>query len=170
MQKARRKNHCIPSLGNIQTFHATMFLSNTRLAAHNALMVSAWYRNVGQKPLLLSTLRVLVSTLMKLLVLDLYRPQEGKILYNNLDETEIHFDDPAETRSVLLPGIPTCSVAPYVKTLMFVNPAATEADLNDVLAKASCTNLLMRAEKAWTPWSAKVVWNYPAVKNNACQS
>ena len=32
------------------------------------------------------------STLMKLLV-GLYRPQEGKIFYNNLDETEIRFDD-----------------------------------------------------------------------------
>src|SRR5690606_10216669 len=32
------------------------------------------------------------STLMKLLV-GLYRPQQGKILYNNMDENEIRFDD-----------------------------------------------------------------------------
>ena len=30
---------------------------------------------------------------------------------------------------------------------MFVNPAASEADLKDVLEKASCTNLIARAEK-----------------------
>jgi len=34
-----------------------------------------------------------------------------------------------------------------VPAVMFVNPAATEADLNDVLVKASCTNLLARADK-----------------------
>ena len=33
------------------------------------------------------------------------------------------------------------------ENLMFVNPAATDDELNDVLEKASCTNLIQRAEK-----------------------
>ena len=85
------------------------------------------------------------STLMKLLV-GLYRPLEGKILYNQLDETEIRFDD---LRSQI--GFVTQDTNLFSGTirenLMFVNPAATEADLDDVLKKASCTQLLARAEK-----------------------
>jgi len=33
------------------------------------------------------------------------------------------------------------------ENLMFVNPAATEEQLNDALQKASCTGLISRAEK-----------------------
>lgn len=85
------------------------------------------------------------STLMKLLV-GLYRPQEGKILYNNLDETEIKFDD---LRSQI--GFVTQDTNLFSGTirenLMFVNPGATDEELMDALNKASCQNLLMRAEK-----------------------
>lgn len=85
------------------------------------------------------------STLMKLLV-GLYRPQEGKILYNNLDETEIKFDD---LRSQI--GFVTQDTNLFSGTirenLMFVNPSATDEELMDALNKASCQNLLARAEK-----------------------
>lgn len=85
------------------------------------------------------------STLMKLLV-GLYRPQEGKILYNSLDETEIKFDD---LRSQI--GFVTQDTNLFSGTirenLIFVNPTATEDDLMDALNKASCQNLLARAEK-----------------------
>ena len=85
------------------------------------------------------------STLMKLLV-GLYRPQEGKILYNSLDETEIHFDDLRRQIGFVTQDTNLFS-GTIRENLMFVNPAATEADLNDVLVKASCTGLLQRAEK-----------------------
>jgi len=85
------------------------------------------------------------STLMKLLV-GLYRPQEGKILYNKLDETELRFDD---LRSQI--GFVTQDTNLFSGTirenLLFVNPAATEEDLHDALRKASCQGLLERAEK-----------------------
>ena len=80
---------------------------------------------------------------MKLLV-GLYRPQEGKILYNGLDETEIHFDDLRKQIGFVTQDTNLFS-GTIRENLMFVNPAATEADLNDVLAKASCTGLLERA-------------------------
>ncbi len=85
------------------------------------------------------------STLMKLLV-GLYRPQEGKILYNDIDENSIDFND---LRNQI--GFVTQDTQLFAGTikenLLFVNPQATEADLLDVMQKASCNNLLARAEK-----------------------
>ncbi|MEP7279864.1 MAG: ABC transporter ATP-binding protein [Bacteroidota bacterium] len=85
------------------------------------------------------------STLMKLLV-GLYRPLEGKILYNGLDESSISFED---LRNQI--GFVTQDTQLFAGTikenLMFVNPTATDADLTDVLDKASCTILLEKAEK-----------------------
>jgi ATP-binding cassette subfamily B protein len=76
----------------------------------------------------------------------LYRPQEGKIFYNGLDETEIHFDDLRNQIGFVTQDTNLFS-GTIRENLMFVNPAATEDDLNDALQKASCTNLLSRAEK-----------------------
>jgi len=85
------------------------------------------------------------STLMKLLV-GLYRPLEGKILYNGMDENSISFED---LRNQI--GFVTQDTQLFAGTikenLMFVNPSATDEDLTDVLDKASCTGLLSRAEK-----------------------
>ena len=85
------------------------------------------------------------STLMKLLV-GLYRPQQGKILYNGLDETVIRFDD---LRNQI--GFVTQDTNLFNGTikdnLLFVKPGASEADLNEALEKAACTNLMARAEK-----------------------
>lgn len=85
------------------------------------------------------------STLMKLLV-GLYRPQEGKILYNGLDETEIQFDDLRNQIGFVTQDTNLFS-GTIKENLLFVNPNASEADLNDALQKASCHNLLSRAEK-----------------------
>ena len=84
------------------------------------------------------------STLMKLLV-GLYRPQQGKILYNNLDETEIHFDDLRKQIGFVTQDTNLFS-GTIKENLLFVNPTAGDDLLNDVLQKASCTNLLERAE------------------------
>ena len=85
------------------------------------------------------------STLMKLLV-GLYRPQEGSILYNGIDENNISFED---LRSQI--GFVTQDTNLFSgsirENLMFVNPTATDEDLHDALNKAACLNLLNRAEK-----------------------
>ena len=85
------------------------------------------------------------STLMKLMV-GLYRPQEGKILYNGLDENEILYDDLRNQIGFVTQDTNLFS-GTIRENLLFVNPAATEADLNLALQQASCTNLLARAEK-----------------------
>jgi ATP-binding cassette subfamily B protein len=85
------------------------------------------------------------TTLMKLLV-GLYRPQQGNILYNGLDENAIDFED--LRRQI---GFVTQDTQLFAGTmrenLLFVNPDATEADLLRALEKASCNGLLARAEK-----------------------
>lgn len=84
------------------------------------------------------------STLVKLLV-GLYRPQSGTIKYNNINSNEIDFDD---LRSQI--GFVTQDTNLFAGTirenLLFVNGKATQEDLNDALEKASCNQLLSRAE------------------------
>lgn len=85
------------------------------------------------------------STLVKLLV-GLYRTNEGKVLYNGLDGNQISFD---ELRTQI--GFVTQDTQLFAGTikenLVFVNPSATDDDLLDAMYKASCQNLLSRAEK-----------------------
>jgi ATP-binding cassette, subfamily B, bacterial len=85
------------------------------------------------------------STLVKLLV-GLYRPKQGKIYYDSIDGNDIDFD---ELRSQI--GFVTQDTQLFAGTikenLLFVNPKATEEDLQLALKKSSCTGLLQRAEK-----------------------
>jgi ATP-binding cassette subfamily B protein len=85
------------------------------------------------------------STLVKMLV-GLYRPQEGTVLYNGVNSNEIVLD---ELRSQI--GFVTQDTQLFAGTikenLLFVNPSATDEDLLEALQKSSCNNLLARAEK-----------------------
>jgi ATP-binding cassette subfamily B protein len=85
------------------------------------------------------------STLVKLLV-GLYRPQQGEIFYNGINGSDISFD---ELRNQI--GFVTQDTQLFAGTirenLVFVYPQATDEELIEALRKASCTNLLMRAEK-----------------------
>lgn len=85
------------------------------------------------------------TTLMKLLV-GLYRPQQGKILYNGLDENEIDFTDLRNQIGFVTQDTQLFS-GTIRENLVFVNPDAGEDDIKDALNKASCQNLLQRAEK-----------------------
>lgn len=85
------------------------------------------------------------STLVKLLV-GLYRPQEGEIFYNHVSGKDFDFD---ELRNQI--GFVTQDTQLFAGTirenLLFVNPSATQEEIRMALQKASCTNLLNRAEK-----------------------
>ncbi|HRN48808.1 MAG TPA: ATP-binding cassette domain-containing protein, partial [Niabella sp.] len=85
------------------------------------------------------------STLMKLLV-GLYRPREGKILYNGLDEKEIDFEDLRRQIGFVTQDTQLFS-GTIRENLLFVNSEATEEELVDVIEKASISNILARAEK-----------------------
>ncbi len=85
------------------------------------------------------------TTLMKLLV-GLYRPQEGNIFYNRLDENQIDFNDLRNQIGFVTQDTQLFS-GTIRENLMFVNPGASEEELFGALQMASCQNLLARAEK-----------------------
>jgi ATP-binding cassette subfamily B protein len=82
---------------------------------------------------------------MKLLV-GLYRPQEGNIVYNGIDETKINFDDLRNQIGFVTQDTNLFS-GTIKENLLFVNPNASETELNEALEKAACKTLLNRAEK-----------------------
>lgn len=84
------------------------------------------------------------TTLVKLLV-GLYRPLEGKILYNNIDGNNIDFDT-LRTQIGFVTQDTQLFAGTIKENMLFVNPDATDEEVLDVLHKASCNNLLARAD------------------------
>ena len=85
------------------------------------------------------------TTLVKLLV-GLYRPEEGKILFNNIDGKDIDFDT-LRTQIGFVTQDTQLFAGTIKENLLFVNPGATDAEVLDVLQKASCGSLLSRADQ-----------------------
>ncbi len=85
------------------------------------------------------------STLVKLLV-GLYHPASGRILYNGTPGSEIDLD---ALRAQI--GFVTQDTQLFSGTirenLLFVNPSATDAQCLDALRKAACDSLLARASR-----------------------
>src|SRR5471030_1701553 len=85
------------------------------------------------------------TTLVKLLV-GLYHPKSGRIVYNGIPGTEIDLDG---LRAQI--GFVTQDTQLFSGTirenLLFVNPGASDADCLDVLRKAACDSLLARADR-----------------------
>jgi ATP-binding cassette subfamily B protein len=114
-------------------------------AQHNAIDHISFEARMGETIAFVGPSGSGKTTLMKLLV-GLYRPKEGNILYNGLDEASINFED--LRRQI---GFVTQDTQLFAGTirenLLFVNPNAGEDDLQEALRKASCQGLLSRAEK-----------------------
>jgi ATP-binding cassette subfamily B protein len=130
-------------LGNIQTLSFKNVAFQHQTAAQKAINNISFDVKVGETIAFVGPSGSGKSTLMKLLV-GLYRPQEGKILYNNLDETEIRFDDLRNQIGFVTQDTNLFS-GTIKENLLFVNPAATDQDLIDALNQAACQNLLQRA-------------------------
>lgn len=84
------------------------------------------------------------TTLVKLLV-GLYRPEIGQILYNDIDSKDIDIE---ELRSQI--GFVTQDTQLFSGTikenLLFVNPKATDEEMINVLKMAACFNILERSD------------------------
>ncbi|MEO5944636.1 MAG: ABC transporter ATP-binding protein [Ferruginibacter sp.] len=146
MKKAPELEPAHPKpLGNIETLAFKNVEFKHQTASHKAIDGISFKVTVGETIAFVGPSGSGKSTLMKLLV-GLYRPLEGKILYNNLDETEIFFDDLRRQIGFVTQDTNLFS-GTIRENLMFVNPEASEAQLNEALRKASCTQLLERAEK-----------------------
>jgi len=133
------------SLGEIQTLSFDKVSFQHQTAVHKAIDSISFKVHSGETIAFVGPSGSGKSTLMKLLV-GLYRPQNGKILYNGLDETEIHFDDLRNQIGFVTQDTNLFS-GTIRENLLFVNPAATEHDVEEALQKASCGGLLSRAEK-----------------------
>jgi ATP-binding cassette subfamily B protein len=85
------------------------------------------------------------TTLVKLLV-GLYRPQSGRILYNGHPAEVVDLDQLRERIGFVTQDTQLFS-GTIRENLLFVNPAATDAECLDVLRQAACDSLLARADR-----------------------
>lgn len=132
-------------LGEIQSLEFDHVAFKHQSASQNALNDISFKVNTGETIAFVGPSGSGKTTLMKLLV-GLYRPQQGKILYNGIDENSIDFEDLRNQIGFVTQDTQLFS-GTIKENLLFVNPAATDTELDDVLQKAACQNLLSRAEK-----------------------
>jgi len=85
------------------------------------------------------------TTLVKLLV-GLYQPKQGQILYNGVDSAEIDLDRLRERIGLVTQDAQLFS-GTIRENLKFVNPHATDEECLDVLHKSAANALLARADK-----------------------
>jgi ATP-binding cassette subfamily B protein len=85
------------------------------------------------------------TTLVKLLV-GLYQPPSGRILYNGIPGNEIDLDG-LRARIGFVTQDTQLFSGTIRENLLFVNPAASDAECLDVLQKAACDSLLARADR-----------------------
>jgi ATP-binding cassette, subfamily B, bacterial len=83
------------------------------------------------------------TTLVKLLV-GLYPPQAGRVLYNKISSQDIDVDELRERIGFVTQDTQLFS-GTIRENLLFVNPNATDDECMEVLNKASCQSLLARA-------------------------
>ena len=146
MTKAPETEPANPAhLGNIETLSFDRVSFQHQTASHKAIDNISFDVKAGETIAFVGPSGSGKSTLMKLLV-GLYRPLEGNIFYNKLDENTIQFDDLRKQIGFVTQDTNLFS-GTIKENLLFVNPTATEETLNEVLQKASCANLISRAEK-----------------------
>src|SRR4030095_11335314 len=85
------------------------------------------------------------TTLVKLLV-GLYPPQSGDILYNGHRSTTVELNQLRHRIGFVTQDTHVFS-GTIRENLLFVTPAATDAECMDVLRKAACDSLLARADR-----------------------
>jgi ATP-binding cassette, subfamily B, bacterial len=85
------------------------------------------------------------TTLVKLLV-GLYRPQKGEVLYNGHSAAEVDLNQLRERIGFVTQDTQLFS-GTIRENLLFVNPGATDEECLQVLKKAACHSLLARAQR-----------------------
>ena len=132
-------------LGDIKDLHFDSVSFKHQTAQHKAIDGIEFTVKTGETIAFVGPSGSGKTTLMKLLV-GLYRPQEGKILYNGMDENSINFEDLRNQIGFVTQDTQLFS-GTIRENLLFVNPEATNEQLIEVLHKSACYNLLSRAEK-----------------------
>lgn len=146
MNKAPEQQPANPQhLGDIETLEFKNVGFKHQSAKQNAINDISFQTKRGETIAFVGPSGSGKTTLMKLLV-GLYRPKAGKILYNGLDETAINFEDLRNQIGFVTQDTQLFS-GTIRENLLFVKPDSTEEALMDVIKKASCEKLLARAEK-----------------------
>jgi ATP-binding cassette subfamily B protein len=131
-------------IGVIESLHFTDVSFKHKTAGHHAVENINFHIKKGETVAFVGPSGAGKTTLVKLLV-GLYPPAKGTVKYNSIDSTEI---DLLDLRKQL--GFVTQDAQLFSGTirenLLFVKPEATDADLTDALLRASCENLIRRAE------------------------
>lgn len=124
------------------SFDNVTFQHNT--AAHPALEEISFDTNKGDTIAFVGPSGSGKTTLVKLLV-GLYQPRGGHIRYNDIDSSEIDYDEFRHQVGFVTQDTQLFS-GTIKENLLFVNPSATDEEVMDVLNKAACQNLLARAD------------------------
>lgn len=131
-------------LNDIETLRFENVAFQHRSASYKALSSISFSVNRGETIAFVGPSGSGKSTLVKLLV-GLYTPLEGNVIYNNISYNQIEID---ELRAQL--GFVTQDTQLFSGTikenLLFVKPNATDEQINEALERASCNNLLERSE------------------------
>jgi len=125
------------------TFDNVTFKHQT--ANRNALNHISFETNTGETIAFVGPSGSGKTTLVKLLV-GLYQPLEGDILYNNVLSKEIDLDQLREKIGFVTQDTQLFS-GTIRENLLFVRPGATDEECMQALQKAACQTLLARADK-----------------------
>jgi ATP-binding cassette subfamily B protein len=115
-----------------------------RSAASKALNGISFETGVGETIAFVGPSGAGKTTLVKLLV-GLYSPQEGRILYNGNPDSSIDFDQLREKIGFVTQDTQLFS-GTIKENLLYVNPLATDEQIMGVLNQAACQSLLARAD------------------------
>jgi ATP-binding cassette subfamily B protein len=141
-EKKPENPRALSRIQNLKFDHVTF---KHQTANRNALQSISFDTNLGETIAFVGPSGSGKTTLVKLLV-GLYQPLEGEILYNNFPSHEIDLDQLREKIGFVTQDTQLFS-GTIRENLLFVRPNATDKDCMDVLHKAACQSLLARAEK-----------------------
>ncbi len=139
-----KPEHPVP-VPEVRTFEFKNVVFKHQSAATNALNGVSFKTEKGRTIAFVGPSGSGKTTMVKLIV-GLYQPKEGRVLYNGTPSTEINLD---ELREQI--GLVTQDTQLFAGTirenLLFVNPKATDEEIMDVLHRAAADSLLERANQ-----------------------
>lgn len=131
-------------LGDLNYFEFKNVSFKHQTASNNALSDVSFRVNKGETIAFVGPSGSGKTTLVKLLV-GLYQPAIGNILYDGIDAKEINLDELREKIGFVTQDTQLFS-GTIRENMLFVNPQASDDDILSALNKASCQGLLARAD------------------------
>ena len=145
LNKPKEKKPANPAiLGRVDNLRFDRVSFKHQTANRNALENISFETSTGETIAFVGPSGSGKTTLVKLLV-GLYHPSAGRVLYNNISGTEINLDELREKIGFVTQDTQLFS-GTIRENLLFVRPDASDEDCMRVLQKAACQNLLARAD------------------------